>query len=153
MEFQLAQVNIAKMLAPLDSPVMTEFVSYLDPINALAESSEGFIWRLKDDQNNSTSIKIYNDDFLIVNMSVWSSVDSLFQFTYKTKHIDVFKKRTSWFEKMPEMHYALWWVPAGHQPTVAEAEERLNYIRANGETPMAFTFKKRFTMEEMTEYK
>jgi hypothetical protein len=144
MEFQLAQVNIARMLAPIASPVMAEFVSYLDPINALAESSDGFIWRLKDDGNNATSIKMYDDDFIIVNMSVWRDIDALFHFTYRTSHTEVFRKRGSWFEKMPEMHYVLWWVPKGHQPTVAEAEERLNYIRANGETAKGFTFKKRF---------
>jgi hypothetical protein len=148
MEFHLAQVNIARMIAPIDSPVMSEFVANLDPINILAENSEGFIWRLKDDQNNATSINIYDDDFLIVNMSVWSSVDSLFQFTYKSNHIEVFKKRSSWFEKMPEMHMALWYVPAGHEPTVKEAEERLNHIREHGDTPRAFSFKRRFTEEE-----
>lgn len=151
MEFQLAQVNIARMLAPIDSPVMAEFVSYLDPINALAESSEGFIWRLKDDGNDATSIKIFNDEFLIVNMTVWKDIDALFQFTYKTHHTEVFKKRASWFEKMPEMHYALWWIPKGHLPTIAEAEERLTYIRAHGETPRAFTFKKRFNPQLFSE--
>lgn len=149
MEFQLAQVNIARMLAPIDSPVMAEFVANLDPINALAESSAGFIWRLKDDGNDATSIKIYDDDFLIVNMSVWKSLDSLFDFVYKSNHVEVFKKRSSWFEKMPEMHMALWYVPAGHEPTVKEAEERLNYIREHGDTPKAFTFRKKFTIQDL----
>jgi len=152
MEFQIAQVNIGRMLAPIDSPVMAEFVANLDRINALAESSEGFVWRLKDDHNNATSIKIYDDDFIIVNMSVWRTIDSLFNFAYKSHHVEIFKKRSSWFEKMPEMHMALWYVPAGHEPTVAEAEGRLNYIRANGETPRAFTFRKRFTAEEHQQF-
>lgn len=148
MEFNLAQINIARMLAPLDSPVMTEFVANLDHINALAEKSEGFFWRLKDDTNNATSVKIYDDDFLIVNMSVWQSADALFQFVYRSQHLEVFKKRQAWFEKMPVMHMALWYIPEGHSPTVSEAITRLDHLRTHGETPFAFTFKKKFTAIE-----
>ncbi len=147
-KLSIAQLNIAKMLAPLDSPVMADFVNNLNRINALAESSEGFIWRLKDDANNATSIKIYNDDFLIVNMSVWKDIDSLFRFAYQTQHLEIFKRRNEWFEKMKEMHMALWYVDQNHKPTTIEAEERLDYLRANGDTPFAFTFKKRFSVEE-----
>ena len=136
------------MLAPLDSPVMTDFVNNLNQINALAESSEGFIWRLKDDANNATSIKIYNDDFLIVNMSVWKDIDRLFRFAYQTQHLEIFKRRNEWFEKMKEMHMALWYVEENHKPTTIEAAERLDYLRANGDTPFAFTFKNRFSVEE-----
>lgn len=136
------------MLAPLDSPVMADFVNNLNRINALAESSEGFIWRLKDDANNATSIKIYNDDFLIVNMSVWKDIDRLFRFAYQTQHLEIFKRRNEWFEKMKEMHMALWYVEENHKPTTIEAEERLDYLRANGDTPFAFTFKNRFSVEE-----
>ncbi len=136
------------MLAPLDSPVMADFVNNLNRINALAESSEGFIWRLKDDANNATSIKIYNDDFLIVNMSVWKDIDRLFRFAYQTQHFEIFKRRNEWFEQMKEMHMALWYVEENHKPTTIEAEERLDYLRANGDTPFAFTFKKRFSVEE-----
>lgn len=143
MEMHLAQVNIAKMLGPIDSPVMAEFVANLDPINSLAEKSDGFVWRLKDDTNNATAIKIYDDDFIIVNMSVWKSIDSLFQFVYKSNHIDYFIRRSEWFEKMPQMHMALWHVPAGHEPGVEEAVERLDYLRKNGESDFAFTFRKR----------
>jgi Domain of unknown function (DUF3291) len=149
MEFYIAQINIAKMLAPIDSPVMAEFVANLNSINALAEKGEGYVWRLKDDSNNATSIKIFDDDFLIVNMSVWENIDALFQFVYKTEHVEIFKRRKEWFEKMPEMHMALWYIPAAHLPTVAEAIERLNYLRNNGETPFSFSFKKRFSFEEM----
>src|SRR5258705_11355411 len=111
MKFYLAQINIAKMLAPIDSPVMAEFVVNLDNINALAENSKGFNWRLKVDNNNATSIKIFDDDFLIVNMSVWKNTESLFQFVYQTNHVEIFKRRREWFEKMPEMHMALWYIP------------------------------------------
>lgn len=148
MSHYLAQLNIAKMLAPLDSPVMADFVNNLNRINALAESSEGFIWRLKDDANNATSIKIYNDDFLIVNMSVWKDIDRLFRFAYQTQHLEIFKRRNEWFEKMKEMHMALWYVEENHKPTTIEAAERLDYLRANGDTPFAFTFKNRFSVEE-----
>lgn len=140
----LAQVNIAKMLAPLDSPVMVDFVANLDRINGIAEKSDGFIWRLKDEDNNATSIKIYNDDFLIVNMSVWKDIDSLFKFTYNSDHISVFKRRKEWFENMKEMHMVLWYVPDDKLPTVADAEERLNHLRNHGPTEFAFTFQKKF---------
>jgi hypothetical protein len=152
MEFYLAQVNIARMLAPIDSPVMQDFVANLDRINALAENSKGFVWRLKDDTNNATSIKIFDDDFLIVNMSVWENTDALFQFVYQSGHVEIFKRRKEWFEKMPEMHMVLWYVPATHLPTVEEATERLVHLRKNGETPYAFSFKKRFTIQEVNKF-
>jgi hypothetical protein len=152
MEFHLAQINIGKMLAPIDSPVMAEFVANLDRINALAENSEGFVWRLKDDSNSATSIKVYNDDLIIVNMSVWEHLDYLFQYVYQSAHVEIFKRRKEWFEKMSEMHMVLWYVPAGHKPSVNEAVEKLNFLRKNGETPLAFTFKKRFTAEEAASY-
>lgn len=149
MEYQLAQINIGRMLGPIDGPVMAEFAANLDPINALAESSEGFVWRLKDDSNSATQMKFFDDEFMIVNMSVWTSVESLFNYTYKTVHNEVFRKRHNWFEKMKEMHYVLWYVPAGHQPTVAEAMERLEYLRAHGDSPYAFSFKKKFTPDQL----
>ena len=136
------------MLAPIDSPVMRDFVANLNSINALAEKSEGFIWRLKEDNNNATAIKIFDDDFLIVNMSVWQNTEALYQFVYKSGHVEIFKRRKEWFEKMPEMHMAQWYIPRSHVPTVDEAVERLIYLRNHGETPLVFSFKKRFTSEE-----
>jgi hypothetical protein len=153
MKFHLAQINIGKILAPMDSPVMAGFVSDLDRINAVAENSNGFVWRLKDDSNNATSIKVYDDDFLIVNMSVWNSSEALFQFVYQSHHMEVFKKRANWFEKMPVMHMTMWYVPAGHLPSVAEATTRLDHLRKYGETPFAFSFKKRFIAEEAHGFK
>ena len=152
MDYKVAQVNIAKVLAPLDSPIMADFINNLDRINTLAESSSGFVWRLMD-YGNATSIKIYGDEFLIVNMSVWKDIHSLFQFTYQSQHLEIFKRRGEWFEKMKEMHMALWYVSPDHTPTVAEAEEHLNYLRAHGDSPYAFTFKKRFTAVESLEFK
>jgi len=144
----LAQVNIAKMLAPTDSPIMADFVANLDSINQLAEQSDGFIWRLKTDDNNATSIKVYDDDFIIVNMSVWETIDKLFNYVYKSNHVEIFKRRKEWFEKMKDMHMALWYVEEGKHPTVADAVARLDHIRKHGQTPYAFTFKQRFTVEE-----
>ena len=136
------------MLAPLESPLMADFVANLEAINALAESSQGFIWRLKDDNNNATSIKIYDDEFLLVNMSVWSNVDSLFQFTFQSQHVEIFKRRKEWFSQMAQMHMALWFVAEDCRPSVEEATQRLDYLRAHGETPYAFSFKKRFSAND-----
>ena len=152
MKFELAQINIAKMVGTIDSPVMADFVANLDPINALAEKSEGFIWRLVGDGNDATSIKIFDDDYLIVNMSVWKDLESLFKFVYQSNHTEIFKRKKEWFERMPSMHMALWYVQEGHEPTVAEAVTRLNYLRDHGETPFAFSFKKRFTPEDTKVY-
>lgn len=148
MKFHLAQLNIARMLAPIDSPVMADFVANLERINTLAEKSPGFVWRLKDDSNNATSIRVFDDDFLIVNMSTWENVDALFNYVYKSDHVEIFKRRAEWFEKMTDMHMVLWYVPEGSNPTVSEAVARLTYLRLNGETPYAFSFKKRFSPEE-----
>jgi hypothetical protein len=153
MNYHLAQVNIAKMLAPLDNPIMADFVSNLETINNLAEASEGFVWRLKGAYDNATSIKVYDDEFLLVNMSVWKDVDSLFRYAYQSQHVEIFKRRKEWFEKMTQMHMALWFVPKGHFPSVEEATRRLDYLRANGETPYAFSFKKRFSKEDVLNFK
>jgi hypothetical protein len=144
MNFHLAQLNIGRIVAPLDSPVMADFVGNLDKINVLAESSPGFIWRLKDDANNATSIQVYDDERIIVNMSVWSSFDALYAYVYRSAHTEFLKRRRDWFEKMSEMYHVLWYVPAGHLPGVAEARERLDHLRAQGETPYAFSFRQRF---------
>jgi hypothetical protein len=144
MNYYLSQVNIGRILAPIDSPVMADFVNNLDEINALAESSPGFIWRLKDDANNATSIHVFDDGRILINMSVWETSEHLYQFTYKTVHTEYLKRRKEWFEKMGEMYYALWHVPVGHIPTAEEAKQRLEHLRAHGETPYAFTFRKQF---------
>lgn len=141
----LAQLNIANMIAPLDSPVMADFVANLDPINAIADTSPGFVWRLKDESNSATAIKIFDDDFLIVNMSVWEDIDSLMAYVYRSAHVEIFKRRKEWFEKMKEMHMVLWHIPEGHIPEVKEGQERLVHLRQHGETPYAFSFKKRFS--------
>ncbi len=144
-KYHLAQLNIARLLAPLEDPQIKEFVDGLEPINQLAESSPGFVWRLKDEEiGNATDFRPFDDDMLIINMSVWEDVDSLKNFAYKSHHVEYFNKRLQWFEKMKEAHYVLWWVTAGHEPDIWEAKERLEYLRKNGESPKAFTFRKIF---------
>jgi len=144
----LAQVNIGKIKAPLESDEMSGFVNNLERINELAENSAGFVWRLKEDNNNATSIKVFEDDYMLINMSVWESIESLYQFVYQSAHVDYLKRRKEWFEKMTDMYTALWWIPENHTITPAEAIDRLMHIRLQGETPFAFSFKKQFTATE-----
>ena len=140
MSFHLAQINIARLIAPIDDPRIAGFVSQLDPVNALADASPGFIWRLQSEAGNATDI-VYNDDpFVIVNMSVWESVEALRDFVYTSRHISVFRDRAKWFEKMEKPHYCLWWIPTGHTPSVAEGRERLEHYQQNGPTSFSFWF-------------
>jgi hypothetical protein len=150
--YHLAQVNIATMLAPLDSPIMAGFMNQLDEINALAERSPGFVWRLKTDDGDATAIRAFDDDKIIINMSVWHSVEALYEFAYYSKHVEPFRRRGEWFERMDTPILALWWIPAGHLPTTNEARERLRYLELHGPTPYAFTFKKRFSLDETLAY-
>ena len=143
--FQLAQLNIALPREPLDAPLLAEFVAALDPVNASADAAEGFVWRLQTEDGDATAVRGFGDDRLIVNMSVWESLEALRTFVYSSRrHLDVMRRRREWFERMGEMHLVLWWVPAGHRPTVAEAEERLTLLRALGPSPDAFTFRRHF---------
>ena len=145
--FHLAQINIARMNAPLDDPIMRRFVEWLDPINALADRSPGFVWRLQTAEGDATSIRVFDDEMLIVNMSVWESVESLKDYVYYTAHVELLKERRDWFEKMEKMHYALWWIPVGYVPTPEEGRERVEYLQVHGESAHAFTFSKTFLPE------
>jgi hypothetical protein len=144
----IAQLNIARAKAPLDTPLLADFVAQLDTVNALAEASPGFVWRLKSDSGNATDIRAYVDPLMIVNMSVWESIDTLFDFAYRTSHTKVMNRRKEWFEPLPEPHMVLWWISAGMVPTVEEAKRRLDYLAAHGPTTTAFTFKVRFPPPE-----
>jgi len=135
--YELAQVNVARLLAPLDDPLLADFVANLDPVNAAAENADGFVWRLKEGLD-ATSIRVFDDDWLIVNMSVWISTEKLLDFVYGTAHRPFLRRRREWFARLDEATTALWWVPAGHHPTVAEAEERLTHLRKHGPTDVAF---------------
>ncbi len=140
------------MLAPIDDPIMADFVNNLDRINALADQSKGFVWRLQDIENNATAIKAFEDDTLIINMSVWRNMESLFRFTYKSDHVEIFSRRKEWFSRIKDMHMIFWFVPEGHIPTPREARERLEYANKYGTTPYAFTFKDGFTVEDFLNY-
>jgi hypothetical protein len=140
----LAQINIGRLLAPIDHPQIDEFVQGLDPINRLAESSPGFIWRLVSVNGNATEILYNEDPLVIVNMSVWDSVESLKAYVYNSSHLEFFKKRANWFEKMSQPSYCLWWVPAGHTPTVPEGRERLEHYQQHGATEFSFWFSQLF---------
>jgi hypothetical protein len=140
----LAQVNIAKIKAPLESEIMRPFVEALDEINALAEASPGYVWRFKTESGNATSVAAFDDPTLIVNISVWTDLDSLRNYVYRTMHGRFFARRSEWFEKMETPHLALWWIPAGVLPTVENAKQRLSSIALNGESEFAFTFRRPF---------
>ena len=140
------------MLAPLDDPIMADFVNNLDRINTLAEQSDGFVWRFKGDEDNATAIRVFEDDFLIINMSVWESKEALFNFTYKSDHVGIFTRRKEWFAAMRDMHMAFWYINKGHVPSPEEAKSRLAYLNQHGETPYAFTFKGKFTAEDAMKY-
>lgn len=143
--YYIAQINIARLKYPLEDPRVAEFVNNLDRINSLAEHAPGFVWRLKDESGNATSIKGFEDDKIIVNMSVWETIDQLFAFTYRSDHVDIFRKRGEWFENKDFVHLALWWIPAGIIPTIEEAREKLELLKSKGPSQEAFTFKKSFS--------
>lgn len=143
--YHLAQVNIALPLEPLDSVRLAGFVSSLDSVNALADAAPGFVWRLKTEDGDATAVRAFGDDRIIVNMSVWESPEALSDFTFRNPgHVAVMRRRREWFVPMKEAFAVLWWIPAGHVPTVAEAEERLEHLRRHGPTPRAFTFRHQF---------
>lgn len=144
MTYHLAQINIGRIRAPMDDPIMAEFKNALDEINALAEASRGFVWRLKDDSGNATGIAVFPDPRQLLNMSVWADVEALRVYTYRSLHGKFFARRQAWFEKFEMSHLALWWVPVGHAPTPAEAKLRLESLDVHGPTPFAFTFKQPF---------
>ncbi|MCY9862340.1 DUF3291 domain-containing protein [Vibrio coralliirubri] len=145
---KLAQLNIALAKYPLDAPEIKEFVDNLELVNGIAESSEGFVWRLKDESGDATNIQAFEDPNMIVNMSVWDSVDSLKNFMFRTHHRDFMRRKGDWFHRLPEDTYVLWWIEEEHIPTLEEAIERLEHLRETGDTPYAFTFKTNFTESE-----
>lgn len=144
MTYHLAQINIARAIAPLESPVMAEFMAALAAINALAEQSPGFVWRLMDEAGNATALRPYADDRIIINLTIWKSIETLKAYAYKTAHVDFVRRRHLWFETLNMPYLALWWIPMGHIPTVWEAKDRLEHVRAHGDSPYAFSFHKTF---------
>ena len=142
----LAQVNVARLLAPIESPEIAGFVAALDPVNARADRAAGFVWRLQTEAGNATAVHAFDDPLVIVNLSVWESLEALEAFAYGDQgHRAVLRRRREWFERHLESHTALWWIPAGTTPTVTEAVDRLEHLRAHGPTRRAFTFRDRFS--------
>jgi hypothetical protein len=148
MKYQIAQVNIGRIAAQLDDPVMAGFVARLDEINALADNSPGFVWRLQTPEGNATYLRPYDDDRMLLNMSVWETVEALKNYVYRTAHAELLRQREQWFEKMSTVYAALWWVPENHRPGIEEAKKRLAYLDEHGPTPFAFTVKSLFPPDE-----
>jgi hypothetical protein len=140
----IAQVNIGRIAAPLESPVMTGFVNRLAEINALADGRPGFLWRLQVDGGNATYIRPFEDDRMLINMSVWETLEALRNFVYQTVHVEMIRERHLWFEALRSPYLALWWVQEGHIPDVEEAKQRLAHLEAHGPSAFAFTFRNVF---------
>jgi hypothetical protein len=144
MPWEIAQLNVSRAVAPLDSPPLADFVARLDEINALAESSPGFRWRLQGESGNATGLRVGDDPLLIVNLTVWATIDDLHAFTYRSDHKTVFARRLEWFERSAGPSTVLWWQPTGTVPELEGALRRLQLLSDAGPTPAAFTFKQRF---------
>jgi hypothetical protein len=142
--YHVAQLNIGRLLAPLDSPQLAGFVARLADINALADTTPGFVWRLATEDGDATAVRPYADDRILINMSVWESLETLRAFVYRSGHVEVMRQRRAWFEVLSEAYLVLWWVPAGHRPAVEEAKERLEHLQRHGESAHAFSFQRSF---------
>ena len=145
MTHQLAELNVGRFRGvDIHDPIMKEFADNLDKINALAESCDGFIWRLKDENNNATAFNPYEDERIAVNMSIWRNIESLENFAYKSGHVDFLRRKREWFENFGSAYLVLWWIPIDTLPTLEEAIARLDYLQLHGSTLHAFTFKNQF---------
>jgi len=143
-DYHLAQVNIGLPIEPLDSERLRGFVEMLEPINALADAAPGFVWRLQTEDGDATAVRIFDDPDLIVNLTVWTDLASLGDFAFGRPHVEIMRRRRTWFARPTEAMVALWWIPAGTRPTVRDAEERLLALRREGPTPFAFTMRTPF---------
>ena len=132
------------MRAPMEDPLMEGFVTRLESLNALADSSSGFVWRLQTEDGDATSVSVFDDELILFNLSVWESIEALEGYVYQSNHVSALQKRAEWFERPSESPLVLWWVDAGHIPTEDEAEQRLAMLWQNGPSPEAFTFRSRF---------
>lgn len=143
-DWELAEINVARLRAPIDDPLIAEFRAALDEVNELADASVGFRWRLQTEDGNATSVRPYEDESIIINVSTWTSVEALADYVYRSDHTAFLRRRAEWFERLGEVAVAMWWVPAGTRPTVEDALARLDHLRAHGPSPHAFTFRTRF---------
>lgn len=142
--WHLAQFNVGYPRAPIDHPDTAGFADALDEINAVAEAAPGFVWRLQDDSGNATGIETPGDPDRLVNLSVWESAEQLKEYVYRSEHVDFMRRRLEWFLPRAGPHLVMWWIPAGHIPTMAEADERLAHLVEHGPTRHAFTFMPEF---------
>jgi len=142
--YELAQLNIGIIRGAMDSPIMAEFAANLARINALADASPGFVWRLQTEAGNATAIRPFENENMLLNMSVWRDIDSLVQFVYRSAHSAIMRRRREWFDRMSEAYLVLWWVARGHRPTVAEAIARVEALRSRGPHPQAFNFRQTY---------
>jgi hypothetical protein len=150
--YQLAQINIAKMLGVnIADPIMLEFVNNLDRVNQLAEESQGFVWRLKDESNNASNQNPCNDEQLIINILVWENIETLENFTYKTFHSDIMRRRKEWFSKYGKAYYALWWIKKDEFPSIEGALARLKQLQVKGPSDRAFNFRVKFPFPNSSE--
>ena len=138
---KLAEINIGLLKAPIDHPSTSEFADNLDRINRIAESSPGFIWRLKDESNNATSFNPYNNELIIINISVWQSAEHLKDFVFRSDHTNFLKRKKEWFEKLDPPYMAMWWIENDHMPDALEGKKRLDHLAAHGPSEYAFDFR------------
>ncbi len=148
MTYHLAQINVGRFHYAVGDPRLDDFMNNLDAINALAEASPGFVWRLKDDTGNATAIRVFNNPDILVNMSVWDSIENLQLFAYRSEHVKFFRRRAEWFADYGGPYMALWWIKAGHIPPPQEGREKLEHLTTHGSTSTAFTFKDKFATPE-----
>ena len=139
-DYYLAQINIALMKAPLEAPIMAEFAAALNEVNAVADQSPGFVWRLQTPSGNATNVRAYPDPKILVNLSVWQGVEPLKAYVYKSLHGEFFIRRRQWFEKFPGEHFAMWWILAGQWPSVEAGKAKLEHLTRHGDSPDCFTF-------------
>ncbi|MFF4776269.1 DUF3291 domain-containing protein [Microtetraspora fusca] len=137
----LAQLNVAHLLAPLDSPQLADFVANLEPVHAISDVAPGFVWRLKGGGQPTDTVKHDYGDDLLINFSVWESRETLWDFVYRSPHLPVLKRRREWFHRVAVPYTVMWWIPEGHIPSLEEGMARLELLRAEGPGPEAFTFK------------
>ena len=142
--WHLAQVNVATLAAPVDSSQLAPFVERLEPVNALAERSPGVVWRLQGDRGDATDLQVFDDVRIIVNLTVWESLEALRDYVFAGDHADALRRRREWFEPMTEAHLAMWWIPAGTLPTVEDAKAKLAALDRNDPSAEAFTFREPF---------
>ncbi|MFB2773063.1 DUF3291 domain-containing protein [Pelatocladus sp. BLCC-F211] len=149
-QYHLAQVNTAILRTPLDTPEMADFVAQINRVNAIADADPGFVWRLRSEgADDATSIRAFEDERILITLTVWKSLEALLNYVYRSDHASIMRDRRRWFEKSDQPNLALWWIPAGHTPNIAEAKERLEILQLYGSTPQAFSFNKPFPSPDL----